>query len=69
MTEAEIKMWEQVRYLKKSIPERESRMLEITDEIQALRKKLDTMLKLNDQEKYRLGNLRADINKRWPDHE
>ena len=69
MTEAEIKMWEQVRYLKESIPQREARMLEITDEIQALRKKLDTMLKLNDQEKYRLGNLRADINKRWPDHE
>ncbi len=69
MTEAEIKMWEQVRYLKESIPQREAKMLEITDEIQALRKKLDTMLKLNDQEKYRLGNLRADINKRWPDHE
>ena len=69
MTEAEIKMWEQVRYLKESIPQREAKMLEITDEIKALRKKLATMLKLNDQEKYRLGNLRADINKRWPDHE
>ena len=69
MTEAEIKMWEQVRYLKESIPQREAKMLEITDEIAALRRKLDTMLKLNDQEKTRLGNLRADINKRWPDHE
>ncbi len=69
MTEAEIKMWEQVRYLKESIPQREAKMLAITDEIAALRRKLDTMLKLNDQEKTRLGNLRADINKRWPDHD
>ena len=69
MTEAEIKMWEQVRYLKESIPQREAKMLAITDEIAELRRKLDEMLKLNDKEKTRLGNLRADINKRWPDHE
>ena len=69
MTEAEIKMWEQVRYLKESIPQREAKMLEITDEIADLRRKLDTMLKLNDQENTRLGNLRADIHTRWPDHE
>ena len=69
MTEAEIKMWEQVRYLKEAIPQREAKMLAITDEIAALRRKLDTMLKLNDQEKTRRGNLRADINKRWPDHD
>ena len=69
MTEAEIKMWEQVRYLKESIPQREAKMLAITDEIAELRRKLDEMLKLNDKEKTRLGNLLADINKRWPDHE